>query len=257
MSQHSNVRIGCAGWSIPRVAMSKFDTVGCHLNRYSQVFNSCEINSSFYRFHKKPTWERWAISVPDGFQFSVKAPKNITHEARLRCSSETLSDFFNQASLLREKLGPILVQLPPSLEFVPSVADKFLLTLRGYYAGDVAWEPRHYSWFEPRADELFREYQIARVAADPACVPRASYPGGSPGLAYFRLHGSPRQYYSAYSGEYLNMLAPTLLDLAVTTKVWCIFDNTASGSAIQNALELNKTVAKTLETGADGQAERL
>jgi uncharacterized protein YecE (DUF72 family) len=53
------------------------------------------------------------------------------------------------------------------------------------------------------------------------------------------------------------MLAPTLLDLAVTTKVWCIFDNTASGSAIQNALELNKTVAKTLETGADGQAERL
>jgi uncharacterized protein YecE (DUF72 family) len=251
------IRIGCAGWGIPSMAVSKFDPEGTHLSRYSQVFNCCEINSSFKRVHKKTTWERWAKSVPDGFQFSVKAPKTITHEARLNCSSETLSDFLSQAMLLREKIGPILVQLPSSLEFAPSVAEKFLLMLRRSYSGDVAWEPRHCSWFERRADDLLKEYQIARVAADPACVRMAGNPGGAPGLAYFRLHGSPRRYYSAYGDEYLNTLTPKLLGLAVTARVWCIFDNTASGCVVQNALELSKKVASIWATSSQGQPEHL
>ena len=233
------VRIGCAGWSIPSLASSKFDTVGSHLERYCQVFNCCEINSSFYRPHKKGTWERWAKSVPDGFRFAVKAPKTITHEAKLNCSSEALSVFLHQITFLRGKLGPILLQLPPSLEFEPSATDRFLSMLRQSYLGDVAWEPRHGSWFDKRADDLLRVYQITRAAADPACVPEGSNPGGVSSLAYFRLHGSPRRYYSAYTAEYLNRLSSKLADLAIMARVWCIFDNTASGSAIQNALELN------------------
>ena len=238
------VRVGCAGWSIPRLAATHFASRGSHLERYSRVFNSCEINSSFYRPHKKETWERWARSVPAEFRFSVKAPKAITHEARLNCSSEILSAFLEQISCLHEKLGPVLIQLPPSLEFDYARARKFLALIRGSFSGDVVWEPRHSSWFDLQVDDLLMEYQIARVAADPACVPAAAQPGGLATLAYFRLHGSPRRYFSDYSRESLNMLVAQLASLDAKAHVWCIFDNTALGAATTNALELAAKLKK-------------
>ncbi len=232
------VRVGCAGWNIPRHAVGHFASGGSHLERYSQSFNSCEINSSFYRPHKKETWERWARSVPAGFPFSVKVPRTITHEAKLNCSPEILSAFLEQIKFLREKLGPVLIQLPPSLEFDHTRARKFLSLLRGRFSGDVVWEPRHSSWFDIQADNLLKEFHIARVAADPACVPAAAKPGGLASLAYFRLHGSPRRYFSSYTSDSLNTLAAQLAILNATARVWCIFDNTALGAAISNALEL-------------------
>jgi uncharacterized protein YecE (DUF72 family) len=238
ISSWSPVRVGCAGWSIPRPAAAYFASVGSHLERYSQVFNSCEINSSFYRPHKKETWERWARSVPAEFQFSVKAPKTITHEAKLNCSSEVLSAFLEQIKFLGDKLGPVLIQLPPSLEFDQARAGKFLTLLRQKYAGDVVWEPRHKSWFSIRVDDLLKEFHVARVAADPACGPTARQPGGLTSLAYFRLHGSPRRYYSAYSDDFLDALSSQAANLAPRARVWCVFDNTASGAAVQNALAL-------------------
>jgi uncharacterized protein YecE (DUF72 family) len=213
------------------------------LERYSQSFNSCEINSSFYRPHKKETWERWARSVPAEFRFSVKAPKIITHEAKLNCSSEVLSAFLEQINYLGEKLGPVLIQLPPSLEFDQVRARKFLSFLRKNFSGDVVCEPRHASWFEEPGDILLEEFRIARAAADPACVPASTRPGGLGSLAYFRLHGSPRRYFSAYSGHYLNELAAQLANLSAA-HAWCIFDNTASGFAVQNALELTAKLRK-------------
>jgi uncharacterized protein YecE (DUF72 family) len=233
-----SVRVGCAGWNIPRQAATHFVSIGSHLERYSQTFNSCEINSSFYRPHKKETWERWARSVRAEFRFSVKAPKTITHEARLNCSSEVLSAFLQQIKFLHEKLGPVLIQLPPSLEFDRVRASRFLSLIRRSFSGDVVWEPRHGSWFDRQADDLLKEFEIARVAADPACVSAASRPGGLASLAYFRLHGSPRRYFSAYSGDFLNMMAENLASLGAGARVWCVFDNTASGAAISNALGL-------------------
>jgi len=243
LSDHP-ICVGCAGWNIPRQAIPHFASAKNHLERYSQVLNCCEINSSFYRPHKKETWERWAGSVPAGFQFSVKAPRTITHEAKLNCSPETLSAFLEQIKLLRDKLGPVLVQLPPSLGFDYPSARKFLLLLRAYYSGDVAWEPRHAEWFDEPAEELLAEFQIARVAADPACVPAASLPGGFAGLAYFRLHGSPRRYFSSYSQDFLTTLAAQLSASHDRARVWCVFDNTGSGAAVQNALELTTKLSK-------------
>ena len=109
-------------------------------------------------------------------------------------------------------------------------------SLRDRFDGDVALEPRHASWFEPAADRLVTGYRIARVAADPAVVPAAAEPGGWDGLVYYRLHGSPKVYYSAYADEYLEALAKTLTRSARTAEVWCIFDNTAEGAATANAL---------------------
>jgi uncharacterized protein YecE (DUF72 family) len=131
------------------------------------------------------------------------------------------------------------VQLPPSLEYDASLAGAFFEVLRALHDGPVALEPRNATWFTADAGAQLAEYAIARVAADPARVPAAAVPGGSRDLAYFRLHGSPRVYWSRYDGAWLTALAEQVLEaIRSAAEVWCIFDNTASGAALPNALEL-------------------
>jgi uncharacterized protein YecE (DUF72 family) len=240
----SAIRIGCAGWNIPKQSAKAFPANGSHLHRYSRVLNALEINSSFYRPHKQETWKRWADTATPDFRYSVKAPKSITHEARLNCGPELLLPFLSQISFLGDKLGPVLFQLPPSLEFDFTVATRFLSMLRKNFFGDVVCEPRHKTWFDDDANRLLEDFRVARAAADPACVPVAASPGGDESLAYFRLHGSPRLYYSSYSDEFLNGLATQLRSLAERMPLWCIFDNTALGFATQNALELKSKLER-------------
>ena len=150
-----------------------------------------------------------------------------------------LGEFLAQASALGEKLGCVLVQLPPSLAFNLSTTKAFLVALRNQYAGAVALEPRHPSWFAEESTELLKAHHVARVAADPARVPAAGDPGGWTGTVYYRLHGSPRMYYSAYDEAYLRMMATRLVAASDgVDNVWCIFDNTAQGAATSNALKL-------------------
>ena len=150
-------------------------------------------------------------------------------------ADDVLDGFLAEATQLGDRLGPLLVQLPPSLTFSADVAERFFASLRGRFDGDVALEPRHPSWFEPEAERLVTGYRVARVAADPAVVPAAAEPGGWDGLVYYRLHGSPRMYYSAYPDEYLETLAETLTRAARSAEVWCIFDNTAASAATGDA----------------------
>ena len=113
----------------------------------------------------------------------------------------------------------------------------FFEALRNRYPRDVVCEPRHASWFTPGADRLLAQLRVARVAADPAKVASAAQPGGWDGLRYFRWHGSPRMYYSSYPDDALAALARTLqAEKAHGRVVWCIFDNTATGAAMANAL---------------------
>eukprot|EP01034_Spumella_vulgaris_P043819 gene43819-54451_t len=102
------VRIGCAGWSIPRAVSGEFPAGDSHLQRYAAVFNAAEINSSFYRPHQPQTYERWAASVPGAFRFAVKAPKQMTHEQRLEDCSEPMQRFAGEVAGLGEKLGCVL-----------------------------------------------------------------------------------------------------------------------------------------------------
>ncbi len=129
--------------------------------------------------------------------------------------------------------------MPPSFAFDPRKTRAFLKTLRARHDGAVAWEPRHATWFTPRAEDLLAEHRVARVAADPAVVPAAAEPGGWDGLQYFRLHGAPRIYYSDYGAD--DDRAP--LPRRMTAQSWCIFDNTALGAATGNALALAKALA--------------
>src|SRR4051794_31096467 len=111
------LRIGCAGWSLPRAVLERFPREGSHLQRYAARLNCTEINSSFYRPHQRSTYARWCESVPEDFRFAVKLPRAITHDARLRGVAKQLDTFLGQASGLGDKLGCLLVQLPPSLAF--------------------------------------------------------------------------------------------------------------------------------------------
>jgi uncharacterized protein YecE (DUF72 family) len=130
--------------------------------------------------------------VPREFRFSVKIPRTITHDAELKCGPEELTAFLKQVSFLRQKLGPLLVQLPPSGVFNQAVAKRFFVLLRNLHDGDVVLEGRHRTWFSAGADDLLKQFRIAGVAADPACVPPAGGPTGHAHVFYFRLHGSPR-----------------------------------------------------------------
>jgi uncharacterized protein YecE (DUF72 family) len=231
--------IGCAGWSLPQSERARFPETGSLLERYASWFPAVEINSSFHRPHRPTTYARWSASVPADFRFSVKIPKTITHGLRLQGADILLDTFLAESAGLGDRLGCLLVQLPPSLSFEPAVATAFFTTLRSRSSVPVACEPRHASWFTPEAGEILIELEVARVAADPARVPAAGEPGGWPDLVYFRLHGSPRVYYSAYDEEYLDALASRLEEHAAAGRqAWCIFDNTVLGAATRNALDL-------------------
>ena len=232
--------IGTAGWTLPAEHAADFPEAGTHLARYAQRFCGVEVNSSFYRPHRLTTYSRWAASVPEGFRFAVKVPKQITHRLGLIETTPPLERFLAEVSGLEGKLGPLLVQLPPSLAFETQLAHVFFASLRARFTGNVVCEPRHPGWFSQEAEGVLADFHIARVAADPAPVPEAAHPGGWQGLAYYRLHGSPRRYYSTYSNEALEVLVQNLRERLQVASVWCIFDNTALGAATSDALSTAK-----------------
>jgi uncharacterized protein YecE (DUF72 family) len=235
--RRGKVRVGTAGWNIPKLYASEFDPIGSHLERYAGSFSAVEINSSFYRTHRAKTYVRWAASVPDDFRFAVKAPREITHLRRLIDTKEILSGFLSDAQGLGRKLGPILIQLPPSFAFDGAVVRAFFKLLRRLCSSQIVCEPRHLTWFTPGVDVLLKDFEIARVAADPARAEDAKTPGGWDGLSYWRLHGSPEIYKSAYAQNELLTLADIFK--RQRSEVWCIFDNTTFGKATENALKLS------------------
>ena len=238
MSRTADVRIGTAGWSIPRAAAFRFGSPGTHLQRYSRSLRCAEINSSFYRPHAAATYAKWRDSTPPDFRFAVKMPRTITHDLMLQDAREPFVTFLAETDGLGEKRGPILVQLPPSLSFDASVVTPFLDLVRQLYSGPMVCEPRHATWFSPAVTSLLDRCGISRVAADPPPVPEATAPAGWPYLAYFRLHGSPRKYWSRYDENDMATLAAKVRAMPTAEEVWCVFDNTASGAAIENAWEL-------------------
>lgn len=240
----AEIYLGIAGWSLRTDQAADFPATGTHLTRYAGRYNAVEINSSFYRPHKLATYQRWAESVPAHFRFSVKLPKQLTHTQRLADPAAILERFASESHALGEKLGPWLVQLPPSLVLDIEVASRFFRELRKVHSGRVACEPRHTTWFTANAESLLVDYQVARVAADPAIMPAATEPAAAQDFVYYRLHGSPRIYYSAYNDNYLTDLAARLrVHSASAQQVWCIFDNTAAFQAHSNAQCVQSLIA--------------
>ncbi|TKR30460.1 DUF72 domain-containing protein [Luteimonas gilva] len=241
------VRTGTAGWSIPSVHRDSFAEGDSMLARYATRLDMAEINSSFYRPHQRKTYERWAASVPAAFRFAVKLPRAVTHEQRLRAASLPTDRFVEECTGLGEKLAVVLVQLPPSLAFDGRVAAPFFAMLaRSLPAGvHIACEPRHPTWAQPRAEELFERLGINRVGADPPVIAPDGAPSDYGSCRYWRLHGAPRVYYSNYGEEELSALAMRVRALAHGKPAFVVFDNTASGCATANALAFKDMLMAT------------
>lgn len=246
------VRVGTAGWSLPRELRDRFRGEGPHLARYAARLSAVEINSSFHRPHRRTTYERWAATVGPDFRFAVKLPKTITHTHRLVDIDEPLARFADEISGLGDRLGPVLIQLPPSLTFDPSIADAFLRSLGRAIPAQAVVEPRHASWFTGTADDLLVAHRVARVAADPPPVAEAAEPGGWRGFAYFRLHGAPRIYWSDYGAETIADHARSAACTAATSETWVIYDNTTAGAATGNALALDERLRATASIAQRG-----
>lgn len=231
------VFIGCAGWSLSSAVSQNFPEEGSHLQRYASVLPAVEINTSFYRPHRPGTYARWRDSVPENFRFSAKIPRQITHDQRLKECDEALMKFISEVSHLEHKLGCLLVQLPPSLRFEAKAAERFFTLLRRLTEVDIVCEPRHATWFDAMAASLLDAWGISYVEADPQI---ASLPVSRDGrTSYLRLHGNPVIYHSTYPEDYLDEVAAKIERNAYAgRRVWCVFDNTASGAAVPNALSL-------------------
>jgi uncharacterized protein YecE (DUF72 family) len=241
------IYLGTAGWTLPKQHAAYFSAVVegakvSRLERYASQLRCVEINSSFHRPHKRTTWERWAATTPADFRFAVKAPKAITHTAKLVNTGPALLEFFDAVGGLGNKLGPVLFQLPPKQVYDEGVTREFFTTLRELHAGAIVLEPRHSSWFNASVNRLLRSFEVARVAADPPKGSElAGEPGGRAGLFYWRLHGSPRTYYSNYDEAWLRQFTDRIRLLegrAELKEIWVVFDNTAMGHATANAISL-------------------
>ena len=236
------IHVGIAGWSIRTEHAHLFATEGTHLQRYASRFDAVEINSSFYKSHKRETYEKWATSVPARFRFAVKAPKFLTHEECLEETGEPLAQFVHEIGGLGRKLGCVLVQLPPGLAYDPRTVETFFASLRARYRGPLACEPRHPTWFTGAADRRLDAHGVGRVGADPPCAEQGGEPSASPKVVYYRLHGSPDMYYSSYDAAYLDRLAQRLRQVR-RVPAWCVFDNTARGAATLNGIDLRERLS--------------
>jgi uncharacterized protein YecE (DUF72 family) len=239
--------VGVAGWALAAPHKPHFPGEGTHLERYAGQLPAVEINSSFYRPHQPKTYAKWAAAVPPGFRFAAKVPRTITHQKRLVDAEPELDRFLGEVTQLGDALGPLLVQLPPSLKFDEAAATAFFEMLRAKFSGSVVCEPRHVTWFTPVAEDVLGDHAVGRVAADPSVVAAAAMPGGDERLMYYRWHGSPEMYFSTYEDVQLQILARTLAEHArAGREVWCIFDNTGSGAAQTNALRTRDLVREFL-----------
>ncbi|WEZ85543.1 DUF72 domain-containing protein (plasmid) [Rhizobium sp. 32-5/1] len=223
--------IATAGWSIPKKEANRFAPDGSGLTRYASVFDGVEVNSTFYRRHKMSTFARWADSVPDSFRFAVKIPKEITHSREMKDIIEPFNTFLEDIAPLGAKRGPLLCQLPPSLAFNADQFGGAFKAMRHADDGPIVIEVRHKSWASKAALDLLKDYAIERVLADPAPVWPAEDFDTLP--KYVRLHGKPKIYYSNYTDDEIR----SFLDISARDG-WCVFDNTASGAAIENALTM-------------------
>lgn len=232
-----NLYIGTAGWPLPPQSRAKFPMDGSNLHKYSRIFNAVEITSAFYRHHKPETYARWAATVPDDFRFAVKLWREFTQEKRLRETGLAMDETLAGVTALGEKLGVLLLQLPPSLEFDRAVARRFFKGLQQRFHGKVAVEPRHTSWVDDTALGLLEDLGLSKVLADPErCQTPKAWRTRVETIRYIRLHGSPVTYRSEYPRSFLARVAESIRKpVCPASETWCMFDNTALGHGTENA----------------------
>jgi len=201
---------------------------------YTNYFQTTEINSSFYRLPQEKTILNWYFSSPDNFVFSLKAPKAITHLKRFLEVEEEWNKFENRIKLLNEKLGPVLLQLPPSFKADDENIKRISEFLDGKENFKLAIEFRHKSWCDEKIFEILKSFNVAWVIADSSRYPKAKVITAN--FTYIRLHGPKEMFSSCYSDDELYNLANEIKEYSkVCNQIYVYFNNDFNGYAVKNA----------------------
>ncbi len=236
-------RIGTSGWSYKHWKGDFYPKALPQrqwLEYLSSHFNTVEINATFYREPRPSTFQKWHNQTPADFLFSIKANRFITHIKRLKDVQDSIVRFYHVISPLKEKIGCVLFQFPPSLHFDPPLINSFLDHIEPSYKTTL--EVRHASFLNDDFYQALRERNIALCWSDTA----GRYPYAevvTANFLYIRLHGSPVLYRSAYTEEALRELARKLK--AIGREAFVYFDNDAEGHAPRNALFLKNLLAES------------
>lgn len=234
------VRIGTSGWSYQhwtQVLYPRGLPAARRLTRYAEVFDTVELNASFYRWPKETTFAAWRDLLPGGFTMSVKAHRGLTHYRRLLSPEPWIERFERCWQLLGDHHGVLLVQLHPEQPRDDARLESFL----GNMPTDirVAVELRHPSWNDPAVFAVLEHQRAAYVVMSGvglACVPRATTD-----LVYVRMHGpdDAGRYAGSYRCDELRRWAKRIIDWdAEGRDVWLYFNNDLGGHAVRNALSL-------------------
>jgi uncharacterized protein YecE (DUF72 family) len=237
-----DIHVGCSGWVYKHwrgVLYPEGLPQRLWFQRYSEEFDTVEINASFYRVPRPETFESWRDKAPEGFRYAVKVNRFITHLKKLVGVEETLNDFVALSRRLGPALGPLLYQLPPSLKLDLERLEKFLKLI----PNDVSnvFEFRDKSWYVPELYDLLDRYGASFCVHDMRGSATERIATGP--VAYVRYHGGVGKYWGRYSDEALLNWTDWIVDQSRQGRgVWCYFNNDIHGHAIHDARTLKSMV---------------
>lgn len=210
------------------------------LDYYIGLFDTVELNNSFYRLPSKEALKNWRDSTPSGFCFAMKGSRYLTHAKKLKDPRQGIQRFFERADILGAKLGPVLFQLPPQWTLNSERLEEFLAALPGGHR--YAFEFRNETWDCDEVTRILRAHGAAYCIFDLAG--HQSPLTVTADFAYVRLHGPGGKYQGAYSDAALQCWAGRISEWKKHRKhVFIYFDNDDSGYAPQNALKLKSLSA--------------
>ena len=239
-------RVGTSGWSYKDWAGGVFYPgevkPGKWLEYYATQFDCVELNASFYRMPQEPTLKNWRARAPDDFKFCPKMSRFITQLKKLGNVEEPLRTFFERFDILRSALGPVLIQLPPSLGFHRERTEHFFQLLQPHHDYRFALEVRHKTWLCEEALDLLRQYNIALVISQ--SDGRFPYKEAvTTDFVYLRFHGPGALYASDYSPKMLADYADKIkVWLKEKRSAWAFFNNDLFAYAVNNARQLRELV---------------
>jgi len=239
LPKKEEIRIGTSGWNYPHwrgIFYPEGLSTRKWLSYYATYFDTVEVNATFYGTPKETTFRRWYEETPEGFLLALKASRYITHIRRLKDVAEPLDRFYQVISPLREKIGPLLFQFPPSLEYDRGLISQFLDLLNPNFR--TAIEIRHVSFHNEEFLELLASHNVALCLSDTAGRYPSLWEVVTADFVYIRLHGSRVLYRSCYTEKELRLWAEKISHFARPTYVY--FDNDSLGWAVPNALRLKE-----------------
>jgi uncharacterized protein YecE (DUF72 family) len=239
-SELKRARVGCSGWQYAHWRGNFYDAAlpqSRWLEYYASVFDTVEINNSFYRLPEASTFARWAARVPARFVFAVKASRYLTHMKKLKDPEEPLDRLFSRMRALGRHLGPVLYQLPPGWKVDLERLEQFLQALPR--DASHVLEFRDPSWYADAVFALMERHRVALCLHDMRGSATGRLRVGP--LVYVRFHGPSGRYHGSYSDEQLQSWAEWMRQqLADGTNVYAYFNNDVGGHAPRNALTLRR-----------------